>query len=385
MSKDWMSWLAAAAVIAAAPAAESAEVKVAPYGVTKAGAPVKAYTLINDRGASATVLDYGGTVTSILVPDRNGKLGNVVMSFNDLAAWETVGHANAITGRYANIIINGFDLDGAHYPLHPAANGVTMHGGVDQYSRRVWGVRPVRKADGASVTMTLDSPDGDQGFPGRLKLAVKYSFTNDNALRLDFTATTDKATVLNLTNHIYFNLNGNSTTSVYDQILQVMTDQMASRTPGVKTEPVAGGPYDFTKPTRIGEHIVYSLGPQYDDPEKAPPMPPGMTRGFNAPYLLHDGDNRLDRVGARLSDPVSGRILEVRTTEISVHTFAAGPRRDNLLSDVGKPFVRGQSIAFETQHLPDSPNRPEFPTTVLRPGQTFHSTTIFAFKTDAKR
>ncbi len=362
----------------------AAEVKVAPYGVTQAGRQVTAYTLINNSGASATLLDYGGAVAAIQVPDRNGKLGNTVMSFQDIAGWEAAGHVNSITGRYANTIVNGFDLDGVHYPLHPGANGTTMHGGVDQYARRIWTVKPIRKADGAAVTMSIDSPDGDQGFPGHLKVVVKYSFGNDNALRLDFTATTDKATVLNLTNHIYFNLSGNGTVPVSDHILQIMTDQRGAQMPGQLAESVVGTYADFTRPDAIGKHIAAALGPEYDDPKTSPPLPPNVSRGYNVAYLLHEGDNRLDRVAARLSDPATGRILEVRTTEISPHTFIPGNGRQDALSDSGKPFTRVPAIAIETQHLPNSPNRPEFPTTVLRPGKTFHSTTIFAFSTDAR-
>jgi aldose 1-epimerase len=383
MRKTLMPCLLAGAALAWCSAADAAEVRSAPYGVTKDGKTVTAYTLVNDKGASATVLDYGGTVTAVRVPDRDGKLGNVVMSYQNLGMWETVGHANAITGRYANVIIGGFDLDGVHYKLNPGANGSTMHGGIDQYSRRIWAVNPVRKADGAAVTLTLDSPDGDQGFPGRLKVAVKYSFTNNNELRLDFSATTDKATVLNLTNHIYFNLSGNGVPAS-DQIFQIMTDQIAGKNPGTLADSIIGTPFDFTKPLPLRAHLV-GADPAYDDPAKAPPIPAGMTRGYNAPYLSHPGDNRLDRVGARLSDPATGRILEVRTTEISVHTFVPGLPREGLLTDEGKPFTRVPAIAFETQHLPNSPNRPEFPTTVLRPGQTFQSTTIFAFRTEPKR
>lgn len=380
-----MSWLLAAAALSWAAGAAAAEVKVAPYGVTKAGKPVKAYTLINDKGASATILDYGGTIAAINVPDRSGKLENVVMAFNDLAAWEAAGHVNALTGRFANTIQKGFTLDGVYYPLTQAANGGTMHGGIDQYSRRVLAALPIRRQDGASVTLTLDSPDGDQGFPGHLKVAIKYTFTNNNELRTDYTATvTEKATVLNLTNHVYFNLSGNSTVPIFDHIYQVMTDERAGTQPGQARESVIGTPFDFTKPTRLGDHLVDSLGPAYADPEKSPPVPPMMTRGFNAPYYLHEGDNRLDRVAARLSDPATGRILEVRTTEISPHSFIAAGDRPGQLTDKGKPFTRSPSIAIETQHLPNSPNRPELPTTVLRPGQTFKSTTIFAFSTDKR-
>jgi aldose 1-epimerase len=364
--------------------AAAAEVKVAPFGVTKDGRKVTAYTLVNDKGASATVLDYGGKVTAIRVPDRSGALGNTVQAFLDLPGWESSTYTNALTGRYSGTITKGFTLDGVYHPLVQTAQGTTMHGGVLPYATRIWPALLIRKQDGAAVTLTLDSPDGDQEFPGRLQIAVKYSFSNDNALRLDFTATTDKPTVLNLMNHMFFNLNGNGAGSVYDQELQVFTDQRPSPTPGKLADSIIGTPLDFTKPTRIGARVVGSLGPQYDDEATSPPIPAGMARGLG-PFLLHEGDNRLDRVALRMRDPASGRVLEIRTTEPQILAFMPSTRRTGELSDSGKPFVRGQSVSFETQHLSNSPNRPEFPSTVLRPAQTFRSSTIYAFLTDATR
>ena len=367
--------------------AVAAEVKSAPYGVTKDGHAVTAYTLINDSGASATILDYGGTVSAINVPDRNGKLGNVVMSFADLSGWEKLAHANAILGRVANRIQNGFTLDGVHYPLpQQDARGVTMHSGPDRYANRLWVVKPIQKQDGAAITLTLDSPDGDQGFPGDLKVTATYRFGNDNTLRLDLSATTDKPTVINLTNHIYFNLNGNSTVPVYDHDLQVMTDVMTEVDPAIgptgKIIPIAGTSSDFSKPTRISDHLALALGTAYDSAATAPPPPAGMQRSFNISYVLQNGDNRLDRVAARLHDPVTGRVLELKTTETSIQVFTPATEPGN--SAAGKPFTRVPAIALETEHLPDSPNRPQFPSVVLRPGQTFHASTIYSFTTDAK-
>jgi aldose 1-epimerase len=370
--------------------ATAATVKIAPYGVTQAGEKVTAFTLINDRGASATVLDYGGTIAAIRVPDRQGQFANVVMSFADMTGWETPGHwTNADIGRYSNIIRNGFTLDGVHYPLAADARGVTMHSGPATYARRMWIADPIHPKDGASLTLTMDSPDGDQGFPGHATIKVTYQLNNKDELRLDFVATTDKPTVINLTNHLYLNLDGNSTIPVYDHDLQVMTDQAAvqesGKGPTGVIQSVVGTPFDFTKPTVIKERLAISLGPQYDNAITAPPIPSGMARSFNEPFVLHDGDNRLDRIAARLHDPVSGRVLELRTTELTVHVFTPAAIEAGLLSDAGKPFTRVPSIALETQHLPDSPNHPEFPSTVLRPGQTFRSTTIFAFTTDVKK
>jgi len=395
------------AAIAAGPGVTSA-----PYGVTQDGRAVTAYTLSNGKGASVTVLNYGGTIAAIRVPDREGKFANVAMSFADMKGWETVGHwANADIGRYANVIRGSFTLDGVHYPLTQDARGTTMHSGPETYARRIWTVEPIKPKDGARLTLNMDSPDGDQGFPGHAMIKVTYTLSSKNELQLDWTATTDKATLINLTNHLYVNLNGNSTTSVCDADMQVMTDQAAAQvrgTPGANGEigSVIGTPFDFTRPTPLKERLGICNGPPPNfgggapapgaaaapspgAPAAArpalPPLPQGMARSFNEPFILHEGDRRLDRVAARLHDPASGRVMEIRTTELSVHVYTPAAMEAALMSDAGKPFTRVPSIAFETQHLPDSPNHPEYPTTVLRPDQVFRSTTIFAFTTDAKR
>lgn len=370
-------------------AASAAEVKVEPYGTTKDGRPVTAYTLTNDRGNSATILDYGATIAAVRVPDRHGKLANVAFSFADIAGWEATGHANAILGRVANRITNGFTLDGVRYPLKPGANGTTMHSatGYTGYGVRTWKVDPVTSRD--SISMTLDSPDGDQGMPGNLKIRATYLFGNDNSLRLDMTATTDKATPVNLTNHVYFNLLGNSVAPVYDHILQVNSKQIAGEPEiGVigQLRPVAGTPFDFTKPTVLKERMALALGPQYAPGgtpagTAPPPLPPTVIRNFNLPFFAK---NSLRRVSATLSEPTTGRILEVRTTEPSVHIFATARVRGEVLSDVGKPFTPVPALAIETQHLPDSPNLPQYPSVILRPGDTYRTTTIFTFKTDAR-
>ncbi len=381
-----LSLMLAAAALVWGTAADAAGVKVAPYGVTKDGQAVNAYTLVNDKGASATILDYGGAIAEIRVPDRQGLLGNVVMSFADLAAWETVGHANANVGRYANRIRKGFTLDGVQYPLQQNAQGVTLHGGQPPYTTRVWKAEPIRESMGAMLTLTLDSPDGDQGFPGNLKIRATYRFTNDNALRLGFEAVSDKPTVVNLTNHLYFNLNGDSTTPVYDHDLQVMADRVqakdADNLPTGELLAVTGTPFDLTKPTVLSTRVAAahdtSPPPQGGQP---PPTPDGMVRSYDHAFAIMPGYNRLDRVAARLHDPASGRVLELSTSQTSIQVFTPGAR-NGVMSEVGKPFARGPAVALETQHLPDSPNHADFPSTVLRPGQTYRQTTVFAFRTD---
>ena len=369
-----------------APAATAGTVQAEPYGTTQDGRPVTAYTLTNDAGASVTILDYGGTIAAIRVPDRAGRMGNVVMAFADLAGWEAVGHANANIGRYANRIQGGFTLDSVHYPLQQNASGITLHGGPPPYSTRIWAADPVESADGAAVTLSLTSPAGDQGFPGTVTITATYRLDDDNALRLDFAASTDQPTVINLTNHIYFNLNGNSSASVYGQRLTLAADRIAVKD-GVgmltgELKPVTGTALDMASPAPVIRLVASAADPAFAAPRANANAPtPGQLRNFDHSYVFPDGYGGLDQVAARLEDDDSGRTLELRTTEPSIQVYAPGGRSGT--SDAGRPFRLGPALALETQHLPDSPNQPHFPSTVLRPGDVFRSTTIWDFGTQA--
>lgn len=362
--------------------ASAGEVRVAHYGTTQDGREVTAFTLVNDSGASVTVLDYGGTIAEIRMPDRRGRLGNVVMAFADLAGWEDVGHANANIGRYANRIRNGFVLDLVHYPLQQNASGITLHGGPPPYSTRIWTADQVEPGDGAALTLSLASPAGDQGFPGNVTIRATYRLGEDNSLSLDFTATSDQPTVINLTNHIYFNLNGNSSSSVYGQVLSLAADRVAVKDslgmPSGELRPVAGTPLDMTNAGPIIRLVASAADPAFAAPRTNANTPsPGQLRSFDHSYVFPRSHAGLDQVAARLEDDDSGRVLEVRTTEPSIQVFVPGARSG--LSDQQRPFRIGPAIALETQHLPDSPNQPHFPSTVLRPGETFRSTTIWHF------
>jgi len=377
--------VAAAASIGCCTAARAGEVRARPYGTTQDGRAVTAYTLFNDTGASATILDFGGTIAEIRVPDRNGELGNVVMSFADLAGWEAVGHANANIGRYANRIRGGVTLDQVHYPLQQNGSGITLHGGPPVYSTRTWVAAPVRQEDGATVTLSLDSPDGDQGFPGVVKIQATYRLSDDNSLSLEFRATTDRTTVINLTNHIYFNLNGNSTSSVYTQKLALAADRVAVKDeagmPTGELKPVAGTLLDLGEPSPVIQLVAAARDPAFAAPRPAGNSPAaGQLRSFDHSFVFPAEHAGLQEVAARLVDDASGRIMELRTTEPSIQVFVPGART-GVLSDVNKPFRVGPAIALETQHLPDSPNQPRFPSTVLRPGEVFETTTVWSFST----
>lgn len=376
--------LFAVALLGLASAAEAHEVTSASYGTTRDGKAVTAYTLRNDAGASATILDFGGTIVDLRVPDRHGTLGNVVLSFADLDAWETVGNANAIVGRFANRIRGGFDLDGTHYPLQQNAAGITLHGGAPPYSTRIWTVTPPVPGNDPTLTLSLASPHGDQGFPGTLLIVATYRLSNDNALTLDLEATTDQPTVINLTNHIYFNLNGNSTTPVSGHRLQIQADRAAFRdaanVPTGALVPVSKTPFDLTSPRPLAQLIDAASDPRFAAPI---PLPDGVgrPRTFDYAYVLKDTTNALGPVAARLEDDLSGRVMELRTSEPALQVFITDNARPGLLSDTGQPLVSWPAVALETQHLPDSPNQPGFPTTVLRPGDTYRSTTTWTFST----
>lgn len=382
----WIGWMRRASPGGAVCGAPG--VRAAHYGTTREGRPVTAYTLVNRAGSSATVLDFGGTIIDLRVPDRHGTLGNVVLSFDDLAGWESVGNANAIVGRFANRIRGGFDLDGVHYPLQQNAVGITLHGGSPPYSTRLWTVSPPTPEDGASITLTLDSPDGDQGFPGALSISATYRLSDDDALSLDLRATTDRVTVINLTNHIYFNLNGNSTTSVEGHRLQVLSDRVAfrdgSNVPTGALATVEGTPLDLRQARALGQLIEAAADPRFTVPAVTVPGSgpgSGRPRTFDYAYLLEDAPDGADRPVARLEDDVSGRVMELTTSEPSLQVFVTDNSRPGLLSDVGQPLSPWPAVALETQHLPDSPNQASFPTTVLRPGETYSSTTAWAFRT----
>ncbi|MGA0544088.1 aldose epimerase family protein [Brevundimonas sp. VNH65] len=384
--------LAARAVIctliamAAGVSAQAGDVSVADYGVTKDGRQVRAFTLSNGHGASAIILDYGATVAAINVPDRKGEFGNVVMSFSDLSAWETLGHANAVIGRYANRLKGGFTLDGVHYPLTQNAAGVTLHGGPPTYSTRVWSASVVQ-GEAASVSFELDSPAGDQGFPGALRVTATYTLTDANELRLDFTAATDAPTVLNLTNHIYFNLSGDSAVPVYDHQLTMSADRIAHKdetnTPDGLLVATQDTPLDLNQPKSLRSLAQAALDPRFAAPRvNAPTLAEGQLPTFDHAYVLDTFPRDPQAVAARLTEAGSGRVLEVRTSEPSIQVFVSNSSRPGLLSDVGRPFPPGASVALETQHLPDSPNQPHFASTELRPGQEFRSTTSWTFGVD---
>jgi aldose 1-epimerase len=355
----------------------AAEASRSPFGTSAAGETVEIITLKNKGGMIVRFSTRGGAILEIGAPDRKGARNNVVLGHPDFAAWEKAGSFNTVVGRFANRIGGGgFTLDDVFYKLAGAnPNNVVLHGGPGGFASRLFMTETFESPTAAGATMTYVSADGENGFPGELTLEMTYTLTEESVLRLDYVATTTKPTVVNLTNHTYFNIGGYDSGPVYDQVMQVFASRLtptdAHQVPTGEIATVEGTPFDFRKPTRVGERI-YSTDPQML-----------LARGIDHNFVLDRQPGGGLSVAARLTDPKSGRQMEVRTTEPGVQIYTSNFMNGAALGANGRTLRQGDAIAFETQHFPDSPNKPSFPTTVLRPGETFRSTTEYAFSTDA--
>ncbi len=363
------------AIAVCAPASGAPQVSVNDYGVTADGRAVHVYTLSNDHSVSARILDYGGIIAELDAPDRHGQVRNVVLGLADLKAYEATGGLNSLIGRYANRVKGGFTIDGHHYDLPANPRGVTLHSGLPFYGAMVWQAQLVREANRAGVTLSHVSPDGEQGFPGEMHIDVTYTLDDASELRLDYRAITDKPTVVTLTNHVYFNLAGNGSGDVYGQQLQVMADRYtptdADQVPTGELALVAGTALDFRQLTPIGAHIRSS------EPQML------YARGYDHNFVLRKPAGEPLPLAVRMYDPASGRLLEVRTTEPGVQVYSANHMNGALVSATGSTIRQGDGLALETEHFPNSPNEPRFPSTLLRPGETLRSSTVFHITTDA--
>jgi aldose 1-epimerase len=344
-------------------------------GVTKTdfgkadGKSVELYTLTNAKGMKATVMTYGATLTGLWVPDRDGKLADVVLGFDDLQGYFK-GHPffGSTVGRVANRIAKGkFTLDGKDYKLFVNNGPNTLHGGQKGFDKQIWTAAPVPGKGGPAVKFTYTSPDGEEGYPGKLTASVTYTLTNDNELRLDYEATTDKATPVNLTNHSYFNLAGQGTATILGHELTLEADKYTppddTLIPTGEIKTVKGTPLDFTTPHTIGERIDQLKG----DP-----------RGYDHNFVLNSGGKKLASA-ARVREPKSGRVMEVLTTEPGVQLYTSNFLDGKLKGKGGVAYPQYGALCLETQHFPDSVNHTNFPSTILRPGETFRSTTVYRF------
>lgn len=336
------------------------------------GRPVHLYTLTNAAGIRMAVTSYGARVVSLSVPDRQGRMEDVVLGYETLDEYlHDSPYFGAPCGRYANRIAHGkFTLDGAGYEL-AANNGPNhLHGGITGYDKRIWEVAEKHSPEGDALSFHLVSPDGEEGYPGTLDVVMTYTLTPDNTFRIDYKATTDKPTVINLTHHSYFNLAGQGNGKILDHELMIaaaaFTPTDATSIPTGELRPVAGTPMDFRQPTRIGARI----GADYE--------PLVFGRGYDHNWCL-DGQAGKLRQAAKLKDPASGRTMEVWTTEPGIQVYTGNWIAEGLKGKNGRSYGERAGVALETQHYPDSPNKTAFPSTVLRPGQVYSQTTLYKF------
>lgn len=339
------------------------------WGRTREGTPVKLYTLTNTKGAVARITTHGALLTDLRVPDRNGKVDNVVLGFDNLEAY-LKGHPffGATTGRVANRIAKGrFSLDGQQYRLATNNGPNHLHGGIKGFDKVVWHARPIqtKSPTEASIEFTRLSPDGEEGYPGNLAVTVTYTLTDDNELRIDYSARTDKATPVNLTNHSYFNLAGSGDIKEHELMINADRYTVTDDTliPTGELASVKATPLDFTKPTAIGA--------RFNQLTKKPV-------GYDDNFVLTGGGKSL-ALAARVYEPKSGRVLEVLTTEPGIQLYTGNFLDGTLSGHNGVVYRQHAGFCLETQHFPDSINHPDFPSTVLRPGHVFTSTTVFKF------
>jgi aldose 1-epimerase len=349
---------------------EERKVEKQPFGKTADGTPVDLYTLTNSKGVRVAITNYGGIVVSLFTPDRNGNLGDIVLGFERLEDY-LKGHPyfGAIIGRYGNRIAKGrFTLDGVEYKLAQNNGENHLHGGLVGFDKKVWKARDFVDAEGQHLELRYTSPDGEEGYPGNLDVTVTYSLNEQNQLRIDYVATTDKPTVVNLTNHSYFNLAGEG--DILGHLLRLNADYFtpvdAGLIPTGELRPVKGTPFDFTEPTPIGARI------EQDDEQLR------YGRGYDHNFVLRGGGGSLAEA-AEVYEQKTGRVLRVLTTEPGVQFYTGNFLDGTLRGKYGRVYHRRTGFCLETQHFPDSPNKPHFPTTVLRPGQTYRSTTIYEF------
>lgn len=344
------------------------------FGKTSDGKEIGLFTLRNSAGAEARVITYGGTLVGLSVPDRDGRFGDVVLGFGSVADYENQqSYIGPLIGRYANRIGGArFFVDGREFKL-AANNGVNnLHGGPIGFDRVVWSGKGFATKTAASVVLTYVSPDGDQGFPGNLNVKVTYSLTEKNELRVEYEATTDKATVVNLTQHAYFNLAGAGNPSILDHSMQIFADAFTPTDEGsIPTgvlQNVKGTPFDFLQPTRIGdridsEHEQIKFGKGYDHNWVINRRAPGLA------------------LAARVFESTTGRVLDVRTTEPGLQFYSGNFLDGSLIGKSGKSFPKRSGFCLEAQKFPDSPNRRNFASPILRKGQKYRQTTIYSFST----
>jgi aldose 1-epimerase len=339
------------------------------FGKTPSGETVELYTLKNAAGVAAAISTYGGVVVSLKVPDRAGALSDIVLGFDDFKGYLIPPpYFGAIVGRYGNRIAHAaFTLDGVEYKLAKNDGDNSLHGGLRGFDKVLWKAKP---GNGQSLELTYLSKDGEEGYPGNLSVTVVYTLSDNNELKIDYTATTDKDTVLNLTNHSYFNLAGQGEGDILAHQLTLNADRYTPVDKGLiptgELRDVAGTPFDFRQPHDIGERIGSS------DEQMI------LGRGYDHNFVLNRAGDGLSPA-AKVTEAKSGRVMEVLTTEPAIQFYTGNFLDGSIRGKGGKVYGRRSALCLETQHYPDSPNHPGFPSTELKPGATYHTTTVFRF------
>ncbi|MDM8005914.1 MAG: aldose epimerase family protein [Phycisphaerae bacterium] len=345
------------------------------WGTTLDGAKVDLYRLTNANGMRADITTYGGIVVRLMVPDKNGKFDDVVLGFDSLAGY-LKGHPffGALVGRYGNRIAKGrFTLEGVEYKLATNNMGNHLHGGLKGFDKAVWAAEPVQCSETVGLKLCYTSKDGEEGYPGTLKCTVTYRLTNANELKIEYEATTDKPTPVNLTNHSYFNLAGAGNGDNLSHVMMLNADRFLpvdkTLIPTGELRPVKGTPFDFTKPTPIGKNINA-------DGEQVK-----FGNGWDHCWVLNQKTPGELTLCARVTEPTSGRVMEMHTTEPAVQFYSGNFLDGSNVGKGGKAYKFRYGFCLEAEHYPDSPNKPEFPSTILKPGETYRQTTIYRFST----
>jgi aldose 1-epimerase len=345
------------------------------YGTLPDGTVVDLYTLKNGQGMEAKIITYGGIVVSLRVPDRAGALDDVVLGYDSLSSYVAANpYFGALIGRYGNRIANGeFTLDGVRYALAKNDGVNHLHGGLRGFDKVVWKAEPVTRPDGEALVLTYISKDGEEGYPGTLYVQVTYVVTDSNELRIEYSATSDRATHVNLTHHSYFHLGGAGRGDILSHVLMIRADQFTPVRQGLiptgELRDVTGTPLDFRKPTPIGARIGA------DDEQLR------LGLGYDHNWVLNKMDNSL-ALAARVTEPVSGRVMEVYTQEPGLQFYSGNFLNGTNIGKRGIAYQYRWGFCLESQHFPDSPNNPQFPSTLLEPGRRYQTTTVYRFSTE---
>lgn len=344
------------------------------FGKTADGRQIDLYTLTNDNGIEVQITNYGGIIVTLRTPDREGELGDIMLGFDQAENYVTRNpFFGCLVGRYGNRIAQGrFTLDGQEYQLAVNAGGNHLHGGRRGFDKAVWEAEMIKQADLVGLKLHYVSPDGEENYPGTLDTTVHYTLNSRNELQIEYMATTDRPTILNLTNHSYFNLSGEGSGTILGHKLTLNADRFTPvdemLIPTGELRSVDGTPLDFRQSTTIGDRI------DADDEQLR------YGKGYDHNWVLNHAPGEM-AWAARVYDPVTGRVMEVDTDEPGIQFYAGNMMPPQMPGKKGKTYLRRGGLCLETQHFPDSPNHPNFPSTVLRPGETYHSRTIFRFKT----